>query len=430
MMSEKILVPQEYKMDDLRIIPDDWGLIKLSKVVFFQEGPGLRTWQFTKLGIRVLLVTNINPKRLNLSSKERYISIDEYENKYKHFTIEENDIVLASSGNSWGKVAIVSAKDLPLIVNTSTIRLHSKSSDELYQMFLYYFLESDLFIGQIEKLITGACQPNFGPFHLNKVEIPFPLFKEQEKIASIFSKVDEQIEQTEQIIERTELLKTGLMQKLLTKGIGHTKFKITEFGEIPEEWGIFQIDQLANINKESRDPTKNSEELFNYIDIDAVENGTGLIKNPKRLFGREAPSRARRVIQKDDVIMSTVRPYHKAFALVPIFYDNQICSTGFAVLSCGKNIDPRYLLQSLFSDQVIDQCTSMMAGGQYPALNTTQVSKIKVPIPPLPEQQKIASILSKVDSQIQDNQRYLNKLQELKKGLMQDLLTGKVRVTV
>jgi len=196
-------------------------------------------------------------------------------------------------------------------------------------------------------------------------------------------------------------------------------YKKTELGVIPDEWGIVQIDQLVNINRESRDPTKNSEESFYYIDIDAVENGTGLIKNPKRLFGKEAPSRARRVIHKDDVIMSTVRPYHKAFALVPQLYDTQICSTGFAVLSCGRNLDPKYLLQFLFSDKVIDQCTSMMAGGQYPALNTTQVSKIKITAPSLPEQQKIASILSKVDEQIEQTEQIIEKTEILKKGLMQ-----------
>lgn len=200
-------------------------------------------------------------------------------------------------------------------------------------------------------------------------------------------------------------------------------YKKTELGVIPEDWRIFQIDQLANINRESRDPKKKFEEFFNYIDIDAVENGTGLIKNPKRLFGKEAPSRARRVIHKDDVIMSTVRPYHKAFALVPNLYDNQICSTGFAVLSCGKNLDPKYLLQYLFSDTVIDQCISMMGGGQYPALNTTQVSKIKITLPPLPEQQKIASILLKVDEQIEQTEQIIERTEILKTGLMQKLLT-------
>lgn len=200
-------------------------------------------------------------------------------------------------------------------------------------------------------------------------------------------------------------------------------YKKTEMGVVPEEWRIFQVDQLANINGESRDPTKNSEELFYYIDIDAVENGSGLIKNPKRLSGKEAPSRARRVIHKDNVIMSTVRPYHKAFALVPQVYENQICSTGFAVLSCGKNIDPKYLLQYLFSDKVIDQCTAMMAGGQYPALNTSQVSKIKIAVPSLPEQQKIATILSKVDEQIEQTEQIIEKTETLKKGLMQKLLT-------
>ncbi len=77
------------------------------------------------------------------------------------------------------------------------------------------------------------------------MKIPFPPLPEQQKISSILSKVDEQIEQTEQIIEKTELLKKGLMQKLLTKGIGHTKFKKTELGEIPEEWEIVELEKCV-----------------------------------------------------------------------------------------------------------------------------------------------------------------------------------------
>jgi len=160
-----------------------------------------------------------------------------------------------------------------------------------------------------------------------------------------------------------------------------------------------------------------------YIDIDSVENGSGVINTVKELIGKDAPSRARRVVRTDDVIMSEVRPYLKAFALVPKRLNNQICSTGFAVLRSKGTIDPKYLLNVLFSNDVIDQCNRMMVGAQYPALNDSQVKKIQIPLPPLPEQRRIAAILTTVDAAIQRSRLAAAETERLKAGVMQELMT-------
>ena len=185
-----------------------------------------------------------------------------------------------------------------------------------------------------------------------------------------------------------------------------------------------RLNEITEINKQSIDPAKEypSEEIY-YIDIDSIENGTGRIKYPRLIKGKDAPSRARRVVHTNDVIMSTVRPYLKAFAIVPPELDGQICSTGFAVLTCKEDVDPKYLLYSLFSKNVIDQCNRMMMGGQYPALNTSQVERITIPLPPLPTQKKIAEILSTADRAIQKVDEAIEKTQRLKKGVMHRLLT-------
>jgi type I restriction enzyme S subunit len=188
-------------------------------------------------------------------------------------------------------------------------------------------------------------------------------------------------------------------------------------------WEITELKDVVDINPESRDPSQKPLEKFSYIDIDAVENGSGVINTVKELIGTDAPSRARRVVRTDDVIMSEVRPYLKAFALVPKKLNNQICSTGFAVLRSKRTIDPRYLLNVLFSNEVIDQCTRMMVGAQYPALNDSQVKKILVPLPPLPEQRRIATILAAVDDAIQRSRQAAAETERLKAGVMQELMT-------
>ncbi|MBK9525252.1 MAG: restriction endonuclease subunit S [Bacteroidetes bacterium] len=111
--------------------------------------------------MKVINVTNLENGILKLE-RIRYISIEEYNKMYKHFTIEEKDIVVASSGNSYGKVAVVQKRDLPLVMNTSVIRF--KALPLIDYNYLLIFLKSNLFKDQIDLLITGGAQPNFGQF--------------------------------------------------------------------------------------------------------------------------------------------------------------------------------------------------------------------------------------------------------------------------
>lgn len=192
-----------------------WVVKKLPQVCWFQEGPGLRNWQFTKSGMKVINVTNLVNGYLNLEKTDRHISLKEFEKMYKHFEIDENDIVMASSGNSYSKVAIVRKQDLRLLMNTSVIRF--KPLQGFDYNYLLIFLKSALFKDQIDLLITGGAQPNFGPFHLRKIDIAVPPTKEEQtRIATILSDMDAEIETLGKKLAKYKELKQGLMQNLLT----------------------------------------------------------------------------------------------------------------------------------------------------------------------------------------------------------------------
>src|SRR2546428_1740755 len=107
----------------------------------------------------------------------------------------------------------------------------------------------------------------------------------------------------------------------------------------------FETDQIRNhvVKVEARDPRREPETAFSYVDIAGIDNRSGKVSVAKQLHGKDAPSRARRVIHTNDVIVSTVRPNLNATALVPEWLDNQICSTGFCVLRCRKSLAPQYL---------------------------------------------------------------------------------------
>lgn len=196
---------------------------------------------------------------------------------------------------------------------------------------------------------------------------------------------------------------------------------MTDLGEIPESWNLRMIREVVNINPESLGNKTNKDFILNYIDIESVS--TGVINNTKVYSFDEAPSRARRKVRKNDVIISTVRPYLKAFAIVKDDLENLVCSTGFAVLRAKENIEFQYIYQCTLSDGFLNQLSNKMVGSNYPAVNSTDIQETLIPVPPLNEQQKIASMLSSVDQQIEITDNLIEKTKELKKGLMQKLLT-------
>jgi len=201
---QKLLQPKE-----------GWEVKPFKDLCWFQEGPGLRNWQFTTRGIKVINVTNLENGILNLDRTERHISLEEFHKMYEHFEIDEKDIVVASSGNSYGKVAVVRKQDLPLVMNTSVIRF--KPFKELDYNFLLTYLKSNQFKNQIDLLITGGAQPNFGPVHLNKISINLPPTKEEQtRIASILLDMDNEMLALETKLEKYKNVKLGMMQNLLT----------------------------------------------------------------------------------------------------------------------------------------------------------------------------------------------------------------------
>ena len=189
----------------------------------------------------------------------------------------------------------------------------------------------------------------------------------------------------------------------------------------PSTWKRVPLAEITDINREQRNPT--GDDYFKYIDIESVENGSGIIRGARLVQGEMAPSRARRVVHTNDIIMSTVRPYLKAFAIIPAEHNGAICSTGFAVISVRESILPDYLLYSLFSNDVIAQCNRMMVGGQYPALTSTQVAKIEINLPSLPEQRKIVEPLRAIDEAIRKTDEAIAHTERLQQGLLRELMT-------
>lgn len=151
------------------------------------------------------------------------------------------------------------------------------------------------------------------------------------------------------------------------------------------------ISYAATIVKTKRDPTKKPDEEFIYIDISSVDVSTGVIVSPQELLGSDAPSRARKVLNAYDLIISTCRPTRGAIAVIPEIYHNQICSTGFSVIRPKKGVNPFYLHFAIRLASTLEQFRKFSTGSSYPAILDSDVKKTLIPLPDSKTQDLIAS---------------------------------------
>lgn len=187
---EKFLATGEVKCIDEEIpfeIPATWEWVRLSNVSVIQEGPGIRSFQYMPSGIQLLTVTNILEGKVDMKKQTKFISEQEYNDKYTHFTLKQGDIVCACSGGSWGKSALFNVKGTPVILNTSTLRLRY-FSDLGCNLYLYHITKSSFFKNQLAEQLSGM-QPNFGYTHYSKVLLPLPPLREQKRISKLIEQI-------------------------------------------------------------------------------------------------------------------------------------------------------------------------------------------------------------------------------------------------
>ena len=196
---------------------------------------------------------------------------------------------------------------------------------------------------------------------------------------------------------------------------------------IPAEWETGLIGDVV-VKTKQRDPRKNPEEIFHYVDVSSVSNESFRITGATPTLGAEAPSRARKALKTDDVLFATVRPTLKRIAMVPLSLDGQIASTGYCILRAATDkVDPQFLYFHLLTDQFIGRMAGLERGASYPAVTDGNVWESPIPLPPLPEQKKIAHILSTVQRAIEEQERIIQTTTELKKALMHKLFAEGLR---
>lgn len=144
---------------------------------------------------------------------------------------------------------------------------------------------------------------------------------------------------------------------------------------------------------ETVNPLQSPDAEFDYIDVSSISNQTFCIEETQRLKGKDAPSRARRLVKSNDILFATIRPTLRRIAIVPDEFDHQVCSTGYFVLRPKLELDHRFVFYFLFSEDFMGQMETLQKGASYPAVTEGEVRIQRISFPSLPEQQRIVSIL-------------------------------------
>jgi type I restriction enzyme, S subunit len=406
--------------------PHNWSLLKAGDVIEIKTGgtPSKKKSDYWDGTIKWMSSGEVSLKRIR--DVEGRITEEGLQNSNARY-LPKGTVMIAlnGQGKTRGTVAILEAE---LTCNQSLAGfLPSKQHNSYY---LLYNLENRY--NEIRNLTGDNARTGLNLGILKDLEILLPPIPEQNKIASILLSIDETIEKTEAIIEQTEKMKKGLMQQLLTKGIGHTKFKKTEIGEIPDEWKVKPLEDLCErifvgiATSTTKSYTKNGIPIIRNQNIHENHLDTSDLLQITNEFSEKNKNKK---LLSGDVL--TVRTgYPGITCVVPEELEGSHTFTTLVSRPIFDYINPYYLSRYINSAAGKKFVTGGKAGGAQQNLNVAIMKKMLIALPSVEEQNNIVNILTPFEEKVSNERKKYYALQNIKKGLMQVLLTGKVRVKV
>jgi type I restriction enzyme S subunit len=424
-------------------LPIDWKVLGFPDLVFFQEGPGIRNWQYVERdGVRFVNIRCLEDGRL-ITSKMSQISKEEAYGKYSHFLLDADDYVVSSSG-TLGRVATVQTEDLPCCLNTSVIRMRP-ANDGLERGYLKYFLFSDYYKSQIFAFANGSAQLNYGPTHLKQMEIIAPPVADQKAIAHILGTLDDKIEQNRKTNETLEAIAKALFKSwfvdfdpVRAKAEGcptglpaeisdlfPDSFEDSELGEIPSGWETGRLDEILEI-----DPPRQLKRgsVSPYLEMKGVPtSGHSAVD----VVGREFSSGSK--FRNGDTLLARITPCleNGKTAFVDFLKDGEMGwgSTEFIVM-CGRREEANPFAYYLARSEVFrnNAIRNMVGSSGRQRVPSDAVSGFTLPLPPreiLVKFGLLATYLMRRISATADQSVILSKIRD---ALLPKLISGEIRI--
>jgi type I restriction enzyme, S subunit len=363
---------------------------------------------------------------------------------------EDGEYPIFGSGGQIGKsVKFLYDKPSVMIGRKGTIDVPRYTETPFWTIDTLFYTEISIFA--IPKFIYYKFQiidwyshneasgvPSLRGSTIEGLKIPLPPLLEQKKIASILSSLDTLIQSSSQVLKQLETVKHGTIQKLLTQGVKawHSKFEKTKWGIFPLGWQIIKISELSKNQVIRTGPFGSSLKSIDFsssgvpvITIGSLGSGDILTENLMYISDRKANELKEYRVQEGDLVFSRVADVGRSIVVSSDMNDYIISSNLMRIRIDKSQYNPYFIMYSITCGSVVkNQLTQIVPDAGRQVVNSSTLGKLFVVIPPLLEQERIVSILSSFDQRIRLEQNYKIALETLKKGLMQQLLCGKLDV--
>jgi type I restriction enzyme S subunit len=407
------------------MLPDGWKLTTLEKLGTSDRPPikagpfgsSLKKEFYVKSGYKVYGQEQVIAGDLSIGNY--YIDSHRFES-LKSCAVQPGDVLISLVG-TFGKAVVVPNEAEPGIINPRLIRL-SLDSSKVDPFFIKEWLVSPTTQNLFNDVAHGGTMGVLNAQTLKSLQLLLPPLPEQKKIAEILSSVDEAIASTQAVINQTRKVKQGLLQQLLTRGIGHTKFKESAIGRIPEEWKICSVGELGIFsNGHGFKPEEWSDKGVPIIRIQNLNGSLDFnyyagVPDPKW------------IVNPGELLFAWAGV--KGVSFGPCIWSGSVGVLNQHIyrIQPQHGVDKYWLFWTL--EEITKQIEGQAHGFKYSLLHVRKADIVGqlVAFPPFEEQQEIAKRLASISEFQEKHQSSLDRLTRLKRGLMQDLLTGKVRV--
>jgi len=396
----------EFQDSPIGKIPKDWETVKLGELLDLRNG-----------------------QRPKVSEKGHFPifganGIMGYTNEF----LADNDftIILGRVGAS-GEIHLGKEK---IWVSDNAIFSEEYNKGRVYPPYLFYLLKSK----KLSQFASKTTHPIITKTFLDNFSVQLPKrLEEQRGVVGVLGVVDSAIGLVDRVIWKTERLKKGLMQTLLTKGIGHKEYKDTEIGRIPKTWQVKSVEDLFDV-KTGTTPSTRREEYWkngtiNWItptDLSRLHGKIYVEKGERKITEKALKETSLAQMPKGSIIISTRAPVGYVAVLQEPATFNQGCK-GLKPKSANETCPEFYCYYLLNNKRKLE---SLSSGSTFKELSKERLEAFNVPLASFSEQKEIASILTTICEKLQLEHKEKSKLERVKRGLMDLLLTGKVRIRV
>lgn len=395
-------------MTEVGVIPEDWkdaslgelAEIRMCKRIFSEQTNPTGDIPFFKIGTFG-------------RAPDAFISGNLYREYKRKYSFPKKGDVLLSAAGTLGKTVIYDGEDAYfqdsniVWLDIDRTKIKNEYLYQCYQAIKWASPEGST----ISRLYNGI---------IRKTKIPLPPTEtEQTAIAQALSDVDALLATLDKMIAKKRDLKQATMQQLLT---GETRLP-----GFSGEWQLKRLGDVVDTDPENLGADTATDFWFNYISLEDVDRGQ-LRSHSEQVF-IDAPSRARRKLMPNDVLVSTVRPNLQSHLLFKGDAGHWVCSTGFCVIRCREGVTcPAFVFSHFFAADVNRQIDTLLTGSNYPAINSGDVRNLEIMFPSYVEQCAIATVLSEMDAELSALEARRDKTHNIKQAMMQELLTGKTRL--